>query len=83
MTVSQYVATFHPEAWIGGYATDVDPEGETTWRVSADYAQHIDPDADNDNGELDFLQVDPCAPEWVRDWSGPFEISVALATVKE
>jgi hypothetical protein len=82
------VATFQAEAWINDYAVPVDAEGPTEWdprpyldaewpallpEVLADCAEG-DEWADSD----DVLKEDPNAPEWVRDWRGPFTITVRL-----
>jgi len=72
-------AKFHPQAWINDYAVDVDPEGPLTWDVTdailamgktralelqdSDYATDVFRDASG-------------APEWVREWSGPFYVEV-------
>lgn len=91
-TDSAFRATFDPQAWIGDEAVSVDPEGPTSWDCTAavradwDYFAGLFGDRpdldlamygviDND----DVLQRDPAAPEWVREWRGPFTITVYLA----
>ena len=78
-----YSATFKPQAWVRDNAIDVDPEGETEWDCTSYVAElgkewlartmeHGDePDEGRDYDDL--LRSDPNAPEWVREWSGPFE----------
>ncbi len=66
------VATFRPEAWVRDYAMEVDPQGETQWTVDAD-------EFDNRQPDLDFLQQSRNAPDWVKDWGGPFEITIAIS----
>jgi hypothetical protein len=65
-------ATFHPQAWINDYAIDVDAEGETTWMVD-DSALALTADS----YESDELRFADNAPQWVKDWSGPFYVSVS------
>ena len=65
---------FHPQAWQDDYAVPVDPEGETRWVVAQRTAEEIE--AVKGDLDLDFARFDPFAPKWVRDWSGPFEITV-------
>ena len=65
-------AWIRPQAWVHDNAMEVDPEGESEWRLDAD---ELDPDAwDND-----YLLGSRHAPDWVRDWSGPFEIYLDFA----
>lgn len=82
-------AHFQPQAWQRDYAIDVDAEGEQTWDCSAYAAENqmylnelllkrhllneVDVEVtDND----DVFQDDPAAPEWVRNWSGPFHLTL-------
>lgn len=80
-----YTAKFHPQAWQNDYAISVDPEGVTTWDVSA-FLLAL-PKATRmaamkaDTNESDALRYAPTAPQWIQDWSGPFWIEV-LATTK-
>lgn len=72
-----YEAEFQPQAWINNNAITVDAEGSTTWDatefvLAADpkwVAETLERGSDHD----DILRTDPNAPEWVREWSGPFE----------
>jgi len=62
---------FIPQAWIGDNAIEVDPEGPNTWLVESSKLQNIDPD----QHESDNLRYHNNAPDWVREWSGPFYIT--------
>jgi len=88
----RYRATFDPQAWINDYAVSVDPEGETAWDCTAFVTSP--PDRLDGFGEAavlaaieadgyfldrdDVLKDDPAAPEWVREWAGPFTITVEV-----
>lgn len=64
-------AEFAPEAWQNKYAVPVDPQGPTTWS--------IDPcELDPDQTFFDDLVRSRNAPSWVRDWSGPFTLSITI-----
>lgn len=82
----RYLAHFQAQAFAGGYGIDVDPQGPTQWEVSdavranwsywqallsagGDFAAGVGDDGDT-------LKADPYAPVWVREWSGPFTITV-------
>jgi len=64
--------TFHPQAWQNDYAIPVDPEGPIRFQV---------PDEDttgltSDTYESDDLRFHANAPEWIKEWSGPFYIEI-------
>ncbi len=62
--------TFTPQAWVNDYAVEVDPQGETVWEMSVeDVPKSGTYDSDN-------LRDADEAPEWVKSWSGPFEVYV-------
>lgn len=71
------IATFHPEAWQNDDAISVDP-GATDFDVTAEVLSLgrkaalalLDNDYPSDN-----LRESVAAPEWVKDWAGPFRIS--------
>jgi hypothetical protein len=65
-------AEFVPQAWVKDYAIDVDDEGETEWTVDADEIQAQAQDND-------YLRSSRNAPDWVRNWEGPFEIYLTYA----
>lgn len=66
---------FQPEAWINDYAVAVDDEGPDAWVVTDDTASMI-ATMDEAHDDLDFVRGDENAPEWVREWQGPFEITI-------
>lgn len=63
--------TFVPQAWVNNYAVEVDPQGPVSWEVPAAKVQGIEPDS----YESDALRECDSAPEWVKEWSGPFYIT--------
>lgn len=66
---------FQPQAWVKNYAIDTDDEGPDEWNVTTETAQAI-PLALAKGSDLDFVRSDPLAPEWVRYYHGPFEITL-------
>lgn len=82
----RYLARFEPQAWINDYAVEVDAEGPTTWECTAfvrhtqsNYFHDIDREIERSLFFLDrddVLKGDPNAPAWVREWQGPFTITV-------
>ena len=76
------IATFTPQAWVNDYAIEVDPEGETTFDVTLDViARALADECDTieeylDGTDNDELRYADEAPEWIYDWSGPFNIEV-------
>lgn len=62
---------FHPQAWINDYAVDVDPEGPTDWE-----ANDVPYGIKSDTSESDSLIHHDNAPQWVRDWCGPFWVEI-------
>lgn len=87
----RYRAHFTPEAWVNDNAVEVDAEGEQSWdctravNAHADYFNRLE--TSGHNGSLDddlsglldnddVLREDQDAPEWVRNWRGPFSIHV-------
>lgn len=78
-TTKRIIAKFYPQAWQNDYAISVDPEGPTEWDVTyeillvrKDRALAIQ----DDRADSDALRFTPNAPQWVKDWSGPFFIEV-------
>jgi hypothetical protein len=72
------IATFTPQAWVRDNAIEVDPEGPTEWitqfeDLSTEQAEKI---LECGHDLDDLLKEDPAAPEWVREYRGPFEIHV-------
>jgi hypothetical protein len=74
------IATFTPQAWTNDQAMEVDCEGPNTWDVT-DQVHALGKDAAlalrDDSNETDAFRSAPTAPNWIRDWSGPFYIEVA------
>lgn len=82
-------ATFMPQVWVNDYVIQVDPEGEVEWDCTAYVLRHIECAGVNEvtgfrylfrgaggYDDRDWIRDDPNAPEWVRDWSGPFEVEL-------
>ena len=78
---TRYRATFTPQAWINDYAVCVDPAGETEWDCTA-YMAALPTDEVRERSMIpdtycsDYVKGDPAAPEWVREWTGPFYVTV-------
>lgn len=70
--------TFYPQAWVNDCAMDVDPEGPTSWTPSAEHLERMarlgSRAFEASTYESDEWRHDPAAPEWVREWRGPFWI---------
>lgn len=76
----KFTAVFTPQAWVNGWPIEVDPEGPTEWDVTAAIAgpkfNGVVPRADD--YPSDDLRFEANAPQWVKDWSGPFYIEVRI-----
>lgn len=77
------ILTFIPQVWMNNYAITVDPQGETQWQPSPEWTarmfeMHGDAALESMTYESDEWRQDEAAPEWVRDWSGPFEVHVKI-----
>ena len=68
MTTYTLRCRFIPQAWIGETAIEVDCEGPDQWICTVDKLP-APWDYESDN-----LRFEPSAPQWCRDWSGPFEV---------
>jgi hypothetical protein len=71
---------FRPQAWINDYAVAVDREHPDTWVVPLDLFLERFPteeDWSSLHHERDEMRLEGSAPQWVRDWSGPFEVELA------
>lgn len=89
---SEIEASFAPQAWQNDYAVPVDPQGETKWYISVSSAENLFNDklelyefgsatpirGLNVVHDLDWLKADFYAPEWVKNWQGPFDIYVRV-----
>jgi hypothetical protein len=71
----EITATFQPEAWVNDQAMVVGCEGDQNWPVAASELDLAHPD-------LDYLQNSRKAPDWVRQWSGPFTITLNITHKK-
>jgi hypothetical protein len=82
MKTARIIAIFHPQAWINDYAYAVDPEGDTRFDVTdtvIELGKELALEIEDDRQESDNLRFSPNAPEWIRNWSGPFYVEVAEA----
>jgi hypothetical protein len=79
MNNRRVIARFHPQAWINDVAVPVDPEGPTEFDVT-DHILTIGRRRAlrlvDDAWDTDEMRALPCAPQWIREWSGPFYITV-------
>lgn len=79
MNQKRIIATFNPQAWFNDCSFDVDPEGETQFDVT-DAVLAMDKDValsmEDGRDNTDDLRFTAHAPQWVRDWGGPFCIEV-------
>jgi hypothetical protein len=67
---------FEPRAWESEAAIPVNAEGEQEWLVDIHTATAI-PDALERGGDLDWIREDDhYTPTWIKDWTGPFDLSV-------
>lgn len=83
MKTIKILAHFTPEAWVNDYAIEVDAQGDREWdATSAALALKAD-DLDallagigrwDEVTDFEDLKDEPNAPEWVRNWHGPFTL---------
>jgi hypothetical protein len=71
-TTDTVTVIFHPQAWQNDYAIPVDPEGETEFQVEASAIEGLQ----DDTYESDDLRFHRNAPEWIKEWSGPFYVEI-------
>lgn len=78
---TRFVAKFIAQAWQGDEASPVSPRGPVLWEVTS----LIDGERDErirlemlegSCEAADELAMAPNAPDWVRTWVGPFEVTV-------
>lgn len=76
-------ATFDAQAWVNDYALSVGPLGDATWDCTSHFRRHFGEKELQEIQEVgafidedDVLLDDPAAPEWIREWNGPFTITV-------
>jgi hypothetical protein len=71
--------SFVAQEWDEGYLIDVDPHGPLTWTVHKSEFLALFPDAESfasKHQDRDSLRLHDNAPEWVREWTGPFEVEL-------
>lgn len=84
----RYIAKFDPQVWIRDYAVSVDAKGFTEWECTEFMNDRSFPIAHSEIDEAiekndyfldrdDVFKGDPNAPEWIRNWDGPFTINVS------
>lgn len=61
---------FHPQVWINDHACECDPEGEVLFVALSETVP------DDDSYESDELRFADDAPQWIKDWSGPFWVEI-------
>jgi hypothetical protein len=80
----RYTARFLPQQWEEDEAMEVKPLGPTEWDVTEELYSWPDKkiqavlDCENPY-ERDYLTYLDTAPEWVKDWDGPFEVYVTAS----
>lgn len=76
---------FVPQAWLRDNTVEVDPAGPDEWEIPKSRFLSLFPRFEDFavNFEArDDLRLEPTAPAWVRQWSGPFEVELAELDVK-
>ena len=84
MTNRKLICQFIPQVWQGkrdDYALCVDPLGPDEWEMDMAEVEHLtgvtDLDRlDDDPFARDELRFSKTAPDWVKNWTGPFEINL-------
>lgn len=72
-------ATFDPQVWVNDNAMSVDPQGDTVFDVTEAVLAMGRERAlalKNESHEADELRLSEHAPQWIKDWSGPFYVDV-------
>lgn len=76
-TRDRITAEFSPEAWFNDHAIEVDPEGDTSIDITYEMLLIGREEAcELDSADSDHLRDSVRAPDWIRDWTGPFTITV-------
>jgi len=73
-------ATFGPQVWVKDDALDTDPEGETDIDVTVEVllmGSKAAREVEDYRDSSDEFQSAVLAPDWIRDWKGPFYVEVA------
>jgi hypothetical protein len=74
------MAEFTPQVWVGDQTMVVDPQGDTTWEITAEIVamgRQKALEMQDDQHNTDDLRYTLNAPKWVQDWEGPFYIEVS------
>ncbi|QRM34823.1 hypothetical protein [Microvirga sp. VF16] len=82
------MAEFTPQVWVGDQTMVVDPQGDTTWDITAEIiamGRQKALELQDDQHNTDDLRYTFNAPKWVQDWEGPFymEVSEQIAAFYE
>ena len=68
---------FVTQAWINDYAIEADPQGPTTWEVPlSELREEYSCQAfwEDEHEKRDQMRYHANAPQWIKDWPGPFEV---------
>jgi len=79
----RFVATFEPQAWVNDHCISVDAIGDCAFDVTAEL-RRIDKASRHavlQGIDFDDLKEAASAPAWIREWDGPFYLSVDVARV--
>jgi len=84
----RFVAHFAPQVWQRDNAVEVDPLGDEEWDVTEPFKRlpwayqesllHKMASLGFALDKYDVLKDDPNAPQWIREWSGPFDITIRV-----
>ena len=87
-----FTAHFTPEAWQRDQAIEVDPAGPQEWdctefaKLHPGYVRRLADHGDLAEGVTDtddLFREDMTAPRWVREWRGPFTITITINGTRE
>ena len=70
-----YRAEFVPQAWVNDYAVECDAQGPRDWELGPMTKKQVE-ELSLDSYERDALRFHDNAPQWVKEWAGPFEIYI-------
>ncbi|WP_302082980.1 hypothetical protein [Salinibaculum rarum] len=70
-------ARFHPQRWSGDYARKADSKGKEEWWMPLEDALTDDGILPDDRSyESDGLRYHDRAPLWIKQWDGPFYVTI-------
>lgn len=76
------IAKFKPQAWIKNHTVVVDAQGPLEWDATEFILEmgyeKFSKLCDRNYPSDDLARIES-APQWVRDWSGPFEVDVMVS----